>query len=437
MPVPDQLITGELSSLVQLILEEALGLINLGCVGAIGLVINEVTNHVDALLDFILVAVHSVLDLIDDVHWASSLHVCAGSVPAHIYCDDSGPEFVTQLGEQFRRILSNFELRDPGWTMETMTNLPVLAINGATASGKTAVAVAVARQLGEWGLAAEIVNADSMLVYRGMDIGTAKPTEAERGGITHHLVDIAEVTETASVAEFQKLAREAIADCRSRGVLPILVGGSALYVHAIVDEFDFPATDGRVRARLESELAEVGVAALYQRLAEVDPAAAAAIQPGNARRIVRALEAIELTGSFTAELPEWRYALAPVIQVGLELPREELDERIDRRVTQMWDRGFVAEVEALIGRGLRDGLTASRAIGYRQVLAMLDGELSEAEARRQTAAGTRRLARKQLSWFRRDPRIHWFGSDSAAVEAICELVRGRVQAEQEVGSAQS
>lgn len=321
--------------------------------------------------------------------------------------------------------------------METMTNLPVLAINGATASGKTAVAVAVARQLGEWGLAAEIVNADSMLVYRGMDIGTAKPTEAERGGITHHLVDIAEVTETASVAEFQKLAREAIADCRSRGVLPILVGGSALYVHAIVDEFDFPATDGRVRARLESELAEVGVAALYQRLAEVDPAAAAAIQPGNARRIVRALEAIELTGSFTAELPEWRYALAPVIQVGLELPREELDERIDRRVTQMWDRGFVAEVEALIGRGLRDGLTASRAIGYRQVLAMLDGELSEAEARRQTAAGTRRLARKQLSWFRRDPRIHWFGSDSAAVEAICELVRGRVQAEQEVGSAQS
>lgn len=318
-----------------------------------------------------------------------------------------------------------------------MTNLPVLAINGATASGKTAVAVAVATKLGEGGIPAEIVNADSMLVYRGMDIGTAKPTESERGGITHHLIDIAEVTETASVAEFQRLARAAIADCRSRDVLPILVGGSALYVHAIVDEFDFPATDAQVRARLESELAEVGVAALYQRLVEVDPAAAAAIQPGNARRIVRALEAIELTGSFTAELPPWRYALAPVIQVGLDLPRDELDDRIERRVAQMWERGLVAEVEALIGRGLRDGLTASRAIGYRQVLALLDGELSEEQARTQTAAGTRRLARKQLSWFRRDPRIQWFGPDAAAVEAIYELVRGRVQAEQEVGSAQS
>lgn len=318
-----------------------------------------------------------------------------------------------------------------------MTNLPVLAINGATASGKTAVAVAVAQRLGQWGISAEIVNADSMLVYRGMDIGTAKPTEAERGGITHHLIDIADVTETASVAEFQRLARAAIADCRSRGVVPILVGGSALYVHAIVDDFEFPATDAEVRARWESELAEVGVAALYQRLTEWDPVAAAAIQPGNARRIVRALEAIELTGSFTAELPEWTYALAPVIQVGLDLPREVLDERIERRVTQMWDRGLVAEVETLIGRGLRHGLTASRAIGYRQVLAMLDGEVSAAEARRQIAAGTRRLARKQLSWFRRDRRIQWFAADPAAVAEICALVRGSVQAEQEVSSAQS
>lgn len=321
--------------------------------------------------------------------------------------------------------------------MEGMTNLPVLAINGATASGKTAVAVAVAQQLGEWRLPAEIVNADSMLVYRGMDIGTAKPTEAERGGIPHHLIDVLEVTQTASVAEFQRLARTVIDQCRSRSVLPILVGGSALYVHAIVDVFDFPTTDAEVRARLESELAEFGVAALYQRLTEVEPAAAAAIQPGNARRIVRALEAIELTGSFTAELPEWRYALDPVIQVGLELPRAELDERIDRRVAQMWERGLVAEVEGLVERGLRDGRTASRAIGYRQVLALLDGELSDEQARSQTAVGTRRLARKQLGWFRRDPRIQWFGADTAAVAAICELVRGRVQAEQEVGSAQS
>lgn len=208
-------------------------------------------------------------------------------------------------------------------------------------------------------------------------------------------------------------------------------------MHAIVDEFDFPATDSVIRARLESELAELGVVALYQRLAEVDPATAEAIQPGNARRIVRALEAIELTGSFTAQLPEWNYALAPVIQVGLELPRDELDARIERRVTQMWEHGLVAEVQALIDRGLRDGLTASRAIGYRQVLAMLDGELSAEEARTQTMTGTRRLARKQLSWFRRDPRIQWFDSGPAAVEAICTLVRGRVQAEQEVDNAQS
>ena len=315
--------------------------------------------------------------------------------------------------------------------------LPVLAINGATASGKTAVAVGVAQRLGTLGWPCEIVNADSMLVYRGMDIGTAKPTVQERGGIPHHLIDIAEVTQTASVAEFQMLARQAIEDCRARAVLPILVGGSALYVHAIVDEFEFPATDPGIRARLEAELDELGTAALYSRLAELNPAAAAAIQPGNGRRIVRALEAIELTGSFTAELPQWRYALAPVIQVGLDLPRAELDARIESRVAQMWERGLVAEVAALVDRGLRCGRTASRAIGYRQVLAMMDGELSEAQAKADTITGTRRLARKQLSWFRRDPRIEWFDAEGQPAEAITRLVRGRVLAEQEVSDAQS
>ena len=285
--------------------------------------------------------------------------------------------------------------------------LPLLVLNGPTASGKTALAVAVAQLLNRQGRPAEIVNADSMLVYRGMDIGTAKPTPAERGGITHHLIDVLEVTETASVATFQTLARAAIADCRARGVLPILAGGSALYVHAIVDEFEFPGTDAAVRARLEAELDELGAAELHRRLAAIAPESAAGILPGNGRRIVRALEVVELTGSWTATLPQWRYALPDVVQYGLELPRDLLDERIEARVERMWADGLLAEVRTLVDRGLRDGRTASRALGYRQALAQLHGELSEAEAKQQTAAGTRRFARKQLSWFRRDERIVW------------------------------
>ncbi len=284
---------------------------------------------------------------------------------------------------------------------------PLLVLNGPTASGKTALAVGLAQGLGSRGRPAEIVNADSMLVYRGMDIGTAKPTMAERGGITHHLIDVLDVTETTSVATFQRLARAAIADCRARGVIPILVGGSALYVHAIVDVFDFPGTDAAVRARLEAELTELGSAALYRRLAELAPDAAADMQPGNGRRIVRALEVIELTGSWQATLPDWSYALPDVVQYGLELPRDVMDERIEARVHRMWADGLLAEVRGLVDQGLRNGLTARRALGYRQALAQLDGELSEQQAIEQTAAGTRRFARKQLSWFRRDPRITW------------------------------
>ena len=288
-----------------------------------------------------------------------------------------------------------------------VSRLPLLVLNGPTASGKSALAVRLAQLLSARGRPAEIVNADSMLVYRGMDIGTAKPTMRERDGITHHLIDVLDVTETATVASFQGLARAAIADCRARGVLPILVGGSALYVHAIVDVFDFPGTDAAVRARLEAELAELGSAALHQRLVEQAPAAAAEMQPGNGRRIVRALEVIELTGSWQASLPQWSYAVPDVVQFGLELPRDVLDDRIAARVEQMWSDGLLAEVRTLAGRGLRDGTTARRALGYRQALAQLDGELTEAEAKQQTAAGTRRFARKQLSWFRRDPRIEW------------------------------
>lgn len=260
---------------------------------------------------------------------------------------------------------------------------------------------------------AEIVNADSMLVYRGMDIGTAKPTAAERERVRHHLVDIMDITETATVAEFQHLARAAIADCRARGVWPILVGGSALYIRAIVDDFEFPGTDPTVRQRWEDELARLGAPALHEVLAARDPDSAARILPGNGRRIVRALEVLELTGSFRASLPEWEYLLPDVRQFGLMLDRDELDRRIAVRVEHMWQQGLVAEVAELERRGLRDGLTASRALGYRQVLSYLAADLTEAGAMLATVHGTRRFARKQLGWFRRDPRIAWLAADAS------------------------
>jgi tRNA dimethylallyltransferase len=295
-----------------------------------------------------------------------------------------------------------------------------LALLGPTASGKSALAVRLAVHLSVQGRPAEIVNADSMLVYRGMDIGTAKPTLEERGGIPHHLIDILDIDQTATVADFQRLARDAITSCHDRGVVPIVVGGSALYLRAILDEFAFPGTDPAVRAELEAELSEQGSLAMYERLALLAPVAAAEMQPMNGRRIVRALEVIALTGSYRATLPEHRYALPGVVQVGLAIDRPTMDARIDARVDGMWAKGLVAEVAALAERGLREGRTASRALGYQQVLAYLDGGCTEEQAARDTAAGTRRFARKQLGWWRRDPRILWV--DALALPAPTELI---------------
>lgn len=296
---------------------------------------------------------------------------------------------------------------------------PIVVLIGATATGKSRLAVDLAVALRRAGQDAEIVNADSMLVYRGMDIGTAKPTMAERRGIVHHLVDILEVTQTASVADFQSLARSAIADIRGRDAVPIIVGGSALYTRAVVDHFEFPGSDPEVRARWEAELERVGAVALHARLRDVAPESAATIEPANGRRTVRAFEVMELTGGHAPHLPEWTYALDDVHQFGLDEDRAVLDARINERVDAMWREGLVTEVTQLVERGLRDGVTAIRAIGYRQVVAFLDGECSEEEARAETKRATRRFFRKQLGWYRRDPRITWLqASETNNVEVI-------------------
>jgi tRNA dimethylallyltransferase len=294
----------------------------------------------------------------------------------------------------------------------------VIAVVGATATGKSGLAVALARALG-----GEVVNADSMQLYQGMDIGTAKEPAAARQGVPHHLLDIWPVTRTANVADYQKLARAAIDDIIGRGRVPVLVGGSGLYIRAALDDLDFPRTDGVTRSRLETELAGVGAAVLHARLARLDPAAAGAILPTNGRRIVRALEVIELTGRpFTASMPTYDQG-RPAVQLGLTLPRPRLDERIAARVDRMWQAGFEAEVKVLEHRGLRDGKTASRALGYQQMLRHLDGELTLAEARDETVKATRRFARRQESWFRRDPRVHWLDASQPAQTLLAEALR--------------
>lgn len=281
------------------------------------------------------------------------------------------------------------------------TTQPTITIAGATATGKSDLALNLAEHLG-----GEIINTDSMQFYRGMDIGTAKLPVDQRRGITHHLIDILDVREEANVQTFQRQAREAIADIRMRGKRPILVGGSGLYVRAATDRMEFPGTDPDVRARIESEV-EADRWGRHRHLQEIDPAAAAKITPNDSRRIVRALEVIELTGRpFSAQLPDYQ-AIAPTIHLGLSVERKILHERIASRVEAMWEHGWVDEVRSLLERGLAEGRTASRAIGYAQIQQYLAGELDRDDAQEQTTIRTRQFARRQDTWFRRDPRIVW------------------------------
>jgi len=287
----------------------------------------------------------------------------------------------------------------------TVTGPRLLVVVGATGTGKSALAIGLAERLAVRGAPAEIVNADAMQLYRGMDIGTAKVPPAERRGIPHHLLDVLEPDEESSVADYQRTARGEIERLQAAGIVPILVGGSGLYVSSVIHDFRFPGRDPEIRGRLEAELAAEGVGRLHARLAAADPAAAAAVDPANARRVVRALEVVELEGAFTPGLPEGRAPWQAATVLGLDIPRERLVPRLDERVTGMWRDGIVAEVRALReGTGL--GVTAARAIGYAQALDQLDGRLDEAAAIAATQRLTRRYARRQVSWFRRYEGVH-------------------------------
>lgn len=310
------------------------------------------------------------------------------------------------------------------------STLLVVAVVGATATGKSDLAVDLAERLAAQRFPAEVVNADAMQLYRGMDIGTAKLSVPERRGIPHHLLDVLEVTEESSVAAYQRDAREVMDAIKAAGHIPLLVGGSGLYVRAALDRLEIPPTDPAVRAEYQELLDELGVERLYALLRERDPAAAAAIEPRNGRRIVRALEVIELTGRpFSASMPRREYA-APALQIGLRAERPTLDARIDARVERMWAAGLLDEVRALLPLGLRDGPTASRAIGYEQALAQLDGRLTQEEAITATQTATRRYVRRQESWFGADPRVQWFESGSAGlVDRVLDAVLAVVTSE--------
>ena len=299
--------------------------------------------------------------------------------------------------------------------------LPVIVIVGPTAVGKSDLSLDLAQELD-----AEIINADSMQLYRGMDIGTAKVPVAERRGIVHHMLDVLDVTQTANVADYQRQARALVEQIQARSKRVVVVGGSGLFIQGLLEDLQFPSSDPEVRERLTEEAERLGAEVMYQRLVEIDPQAAQNILPTNVRRIVRALEVIELTGQAPTTTLQQLPEVIPSIRIGLRRDRADLDQRIADRVELMWNQGLVAEVQSLEKVGLREGLTASKALGYAQVLDFLNGEITEAEAKERTISSTRRYVRRQESWFNRDSRIQWLEADS---ESLLSQVKALVQPE--------
>ena len=293
--------------------------------------------------------------------------------------------------------------------------MSIIVICGATATGKSDLAIALAQRFD-----GEIINADSMQIYKGMDIGTAKLSVDERQGVRHHLLDVLDVNQDSTVAWYQKKARAAIDDIESRGKLPVIVGGTGLYIKSILDELNFPDTDPLVRQSLEIELERIGLNAMFERLEKLDPAAAIAIDRANARRVIRALEVIEITGKpFTANLPREESTRYPdARQFGLVMDRESLDVRISARVDRMWEQGFVAEVQSLLAAGITDARTAQLALGYSQIIAFLQGRMTEEQAREDTKRATRQYARRQETWFSRDARITWISPVQERFETV-------------------
>jgi tRNA dimethylallyltransferase len=300
--------------------------------------------------------------------------------------------------------------------------MELIVIAGATATGKSELAIAVAKEIN-----AEIINADSMQIYKGMDIGTAKLSNEDRGGIAHHLLDILEVSQDSTVAWYQNLAREKITELHSEGKNVVVVGGTGLYIKSILDELNFPDTDPQVRKSLELEAEKIGADALFERLEKLDPAAAIAIDRANLRRVIRALEVIEITGKpFTANLPREESSRYPnAVQFGLVMERDHLIERIDARVEKMWQLGFVDEVKKCIDSGMLNGRTAQLALGYSQIVALLNGTMTETEAKEDTKRATRQYARRQETWFSRDRRITWISPVQARLERVLEVLASR------------
>ena len=282
--------------------------------------------------------------------------------------------------------------------------MSLVVICGATATGKSDLAVMLAQKIG-----AEIVNADSMQLYTGMDIGTAKLTTAERGGINHHLIDVLDIKDEANVAWYQSMARGVIDQLIEQGKSVVVVGGTGLYIKAILDDLNFPDTNPEVRQKITDEAERVGNEIMHEKLAKLDPAAALAIPKENLRRIIRALEVIELTGKpFTANLPRQESSKYPMAkQFGLVLDRSNLDQKIDERVENMWEKGFAREVSLLMTKGLEQSTTAKKALGYSQIMNYLNGECSEEFAKEETKRTTKAYARRQETWFNRDERIRW------------------------------